>query len=407
LIVPRYAPTTTRHRTSMLPWDQGGQWGFIAPAFTRQRTVLLGAPQTDLRGGQATAPGENREVAPAMVPFTRAGKEVYVTGFDISDVIDTNTEDFQPQDVPAFGYLRHVLLHVECTGAAVNAGTATAFAADGPWNAIQSITLHDVNGAPIVGPIDGLDLMYINKYGGYNFEGQPAAGPVYDATFPNFRFVLRLPVEISLRDALGALTNMNASATFKVSITRNQEGNLYNGTILTDGTLRIRAYAECWSQPPNEVDGAPAAQEPPARGTTQYWSRQIYNLNSGEGLTRLTRVGNLVRTLILVKRSAAGVRENQFPSPVRLMLDDKQWFNVIENILLHQAYERYGYTTRDTGVLVIDFAHDFDYHPGGELRDGYLPTLESTKLEVGGSWGTAGTLRVLTNDVAPVGNIFV
>jgi hypothetical protein len=61
----------------------------------------------------------------------------------------------------------------------------------------------------------------------------------------------------------------------------------------------------------------------------------------------------------------------------------------------------------DNGVFVYDFMHEFDGMLGRENRDLWLPTLGSTRLELQGSFGAAGTLTVLTNDVAIAGNVFI
>ena len=61
----------------------------------------------------------------------------------------------------------------------------------------------------------------------------------------------------------------------------------------------------------------------------------------------------------------------------------------------------------DNGVFVYDFMHEFDGLYGRGNRDLWLPTLGSTRLEVQGSFGTAGTLTVLTNDVAIAGSVFI
>ena len=61
----------------------------------------------------------------------------------------------------------------------------------------------------------------------------------------------------------------------------------------------------------------------------------------------------------------------------------------------------------DNGVFVYDFCHEFDGSIGRENRDLWLPTLGSTRLEVQGSFANAGTLTVLTNDVAIAGSVFI
>ncbi|NEC08660.1 hypothetical protein, partial [Streptomyces sp. SID7909] len=92
------------------------------------------------------------------------------------------------------------------------------------WNVISEIALIDVNGAPVVGPFSGYDLYLINKYGGYGYASDPKQSPMYSgvsATGGNFRMLLRVPVEFSAREGLGALPNANAASTWKLRVTLN------------------------------------------------------------------------------------------------------------------------------------------------------------------------------------------
>jgi hypothetical protein len=61
----------------------------------------------------------------------------------------------------------------------------------------------------------------------------------------------------------------------------------------------------------------------------------------------------------------------------------------------------------DKGVYVEDYCHDFDGKLGAELRDQYLGTTQSTRYELTGSFDGAGTLTVITNDVAAASDIFL
>ena len=70
-------------------------------------------------------------------------------------------------------------------------------------------------------------------------------------------------------------------------------------------------------------------------------------------------------------------------------------------------YDQPLHIVRGEGVWLEDFAHEFDGKIGNELRDGWLGTVQSTRLELSGTFGSAGTLTILTNDVAPAGPIFM
>jgi hypothetical protein len=352
-------------------------------------------------------------VAAPLVPFVRASYEhAEPANIDESRQISASSQLIGPVDVPAYGYLRSLLILVTATG---GVGAGVVAHADAPYSAIDEVALHDVNGAPIVGPFSGWDLYQAHKWGGYAAFDDPALSPSFSAVGAsggNFSFLLRVPVEIGNRDALGALPNMNASSTYKLRLALAPSNRIYTtppGTTLP--TVRFRVWAECWAPPSAMNDlGAQQAVQPPALGTTQLWSKNIPPVTLGANTVQFKRVGNLIRTLVLVHRDGSGVRSDaNLPDPLQLFMDGRLIFN--EGLAIRRNYmrERYGVPAAsiDAGVVVIDFAHDIDGRMGGELRDNWLQTAQSTRLELQGSFAAAGALTILTNDVAPVGNVYL
>jgi hypothetical protein len=141
-------------------------------------------------------------------------------------------------------------------------------------------------------------------------------------------------------------------------------------------------------------------------------------------------MGNYIRNLIFVYRDGSGVRSTQdtlFPDPAVLYYDTRPLDNVARPVWLEQQMARYGYGAvigntnsaagtalavdsglgRESSVWPYDFAHEFNGEVGRENRDLWLPTLSSTRFEIGGTWGAAGTLTVLTNDVTITGNVWL
>lgn len=357
---------------------------------------------TEVPAGQATA-----AVLP-LVPFVRAATElVESANIDRSNAISANSIQLGPDDIPARGYLRNLLILVEATG---GTGSAAVYKEDAPWSVISEIALQDVNGANIYGPISGYDAFLVHKWGGYGAFDNPVSHPKYVAptTAGNFTFLLRVPVEINSRDAVGSLGNRNASSTYKLRITQAAKGSVYSTDPTGLPTVRIRVYSELWSQPaPVNGMGQPQAVQPPAHGTTQFWSKTTKVIAAGQQNIRLDRVGNLIRALIFVFRTTTPARsDTNFPSPFTLAWESQQVVNVHEGVQKGYMVERYGHATIDTGVYVVDYAHDFDGRMGGELRDGWLPTTQATRFELSGSFGAAGTLDILTNDVAPAGDVY-
>lgn len=370
--------------------------------------------------------GKQQQAAPAvLVPFVRAAKEHAEPFSDVSTVMTAGTTQVGPVDVPAYGFMRAIAIMVNATGGAAGGGNVTTAFEDAPWNAIQEIALLDVNGAPIVGPISGFDLYLINKYGGYKRNVDPKLFPMFSAPAAganasgNFAFLLRVPVEINSRDAVGSIANENASSVYKLRYTINSSTAVY--TIPPNTTLptvRVRLTLEAWSQPPaTDLRGNPQATTPPAHGTIGYQSKITPVVPAGQQTVRLTRVGNYLRNLIFTIRDNTPTRaagDANWPDPAAIYWDTRLLHNLYKDLWKQYMAERGGYTAAintagglDSGVFVYDFMHEFQQQYGQEMRDGWLPTVQSTRLELQGTFGGAGTVSVLTHDVAPVANVFV
>lgn len=356
-------------------------------------------------------PADQAGAVGPLIPFVRASFEhTEPANIDETRTPGATSQLIGPVDVPSYGYLRSLLILVEATG---GAGAAAVAQADAPFSALAEVALHDVGGAPIFGPYSGWQTYLTNKWGGYAAFDNPSLHPSFSAVAAtgNFSFMVRVPVEIGNRDALGALPNMNASSTYKLRLSLANLSAIYSTNPTTIPSVRIRVWAECWAPPSVSNDlGAPQAVQPPALGTTQLWSVTTPTVSAGQQQIRLPRVGNLIRNLVLVHRNASGVRlDANLPDPIQLYMDGRLITNEGRAVRRGYMWERYGVAAAsiDAGVLVFDFTHDFDGRAGGELRDQWLQTATSTRLELHGSFAAAGTLEVLTNDVAPVGNVYL
>lgn len=383
------------------------------------------------QGTGARSGGNGQQVMP-LVPFVRASMEHREPcGIDVSRLLlSSGAQDLGVFDIPAYGYIRSIVLVVTGTG-----GTGTpGFAEDAPFSVLQNVALTEPNGAVIAQFNSGYDMYIANKWGGYaacpGSDARLAPSTTTDAA-GNFSFVLRIPIELSGRDGLGSLPNQNAAATFKLRMALASgaaPGPLYAtaGTLLP--TVRVQVYLEAWDQPEVSVAGMTNQVTPPAMNTTQFWSTQIFNVSAGQQTIRLTRVGNYIRNLMLIMRGTGGTRaggDTAWPDPVWLYLDARPVDTVSKLLLREQMYRRSGFGARpqggatltplavdtagalDAGVFVMDNTHEFDQMLGQENRDLWLPTLGSTRLELQGIFGAAGVLTVLTNDVAIAGPVFL
>lgn len=379
------------------------------------------------RGGKG-----NAQVMP-LVPFIRASMEHREPcGIDVTrTLLPSGPQDLGVFDIPAYGYIRNIVLVVTGSGAG---GTPT-FHEDFPFSAITNIALTEPNGAVIAQFNSGYDLYLANKWGGYAniIAGDPRLSPTTTtAATGGFAFVLRIPIEISGRDGLGCLPNQNAAATFKLRMTLATgavNGGVYGATApTTQPNVRVQVYIEAWDQPEVSVAGMTNQVTPPAMNTTQFWSAQMFNVNAGQQTVRFTRMGNYIRNMLCILRNTSTGRvggQADWPDPMQVFLDARPTDTASKTLMTEQMWRRSGYGSRapagvltatlandsagglDNGVFVYDFTHEFDQSLGQENRDLWLPTLGSTRVELQGVFGNAGTLTVLTNDVAIAGPVFL
>jgi hypothetical protein len=344
-------------------------------------------------GGQAHAPV-------AMIPFTSAAHEHTEQAFQLNNVaLTASSQQLNVPDVPAYGYLRHLMLEVTLSGGTLGAG---ALHADFPECIFQNIALVDTNGAPIFGPLDGYATLWSNIIGGYAYNQDPRKAPQGVRTI-NAKFFLRIPIEISHYDALGCLNNQNAAGAYKLQLQLNPSTVIFPTAPTTAPTVTIKGWLEAWSQPAQQdVAGHPQALTPPAHGTAQFWSAKVAQVAVGNNTTPLTRVGSLIRNIVVIARDATGARsDGVFPDPITLQWDARsQWFES-QGYRIQKMFESIeNLSTRDTGVFWFPFNTALQGRSGDGPPNLWLPTVQATRLEIDGVSATAGSLQIITNDVS-------
>lgn len=365
---------------------------------------------------QATTRKKATRQAPSpVVEFTAAAHEHDEPMFDVSTQMTTAVQTVlgSPFDVPAFGFMRHLLLEVLATGGS-DSGETVAAQADAPWSSIEEVTLLDVNGAPIFGPYTGYQLFLANLFGGYAFRGDPRFDPdfsdvaVGSNASGNFTFALRIPVEIQHNNGLGALANQNSAAAYKLRVRIAASTSVYSTAPDTLPVVRTRCTLEAWSQPSDtDLLGRPQATQPPRHGTTQYWSVNTKQVASGTaGPIKVDRVGNLLRTIIVVNRlqSDSSRSTTTFPDPFQIQWDARMLTNEWRSTRRKYASERAEIISggMPAGVFLFDFNHDVLGHLGDGTPELWLPTVQATRFEFQGSWTANVNVELLVNDVAPV-----
>lgn len=355
---------------------------------------------TPQRNGNGAAP-QAAAAAAQLVPFTAAAHE-RSEPFTVTQTavpLGAAAVNVGPIDIPASGFLRHVFLEVDLTGGVLGAGV---LAADFPFNVFESISIDDVNGAPVAGPLNGYEWLQANIYGGYAYQQDPRKAPWHDATV-NAKFMLRIPIEINHYDGLGALQNQNAAQAYKLNLRLNPSTVTFSTPVTTNPSVTVKAMLETWTLPDDrDMANRGQAQYPPAHGTTQYWSKFAPQIVAGFNAIRLPRMGSYIRALVVIARTAAGARaDNVFMDPFRLVWDHRDLLNETQRQRIQLAFERLENSTRDTGVFPFTFHHSSQNRAGDGPPNLWLPTVQATRLEFQGSTAAAGTWTVLTNDVAP------
>lgn len=364
--------------------------------------------------------GAQQAQAAARRPFITGSRVIDKQTYDQTRTLSASTQRLPTYELDTDGFTAgaYVLVDIVTAG---NAATVT-FAADAPYNAVDTITFSDTSNNPIFGPMNGHDLYIAVKYGGYSFVDDQKQSPIYSVTAGaggtggSATFVMLVPIEIVHRDAVGALLNKSASAVFKLDITLAANATIYGTAPTTPGTARVRIQQYGWMDPnATDLKGNPVAQNPPALNTVQYWDKQTYTLNAGSVAQRAQTFDGLVRNIIFELRDSTQSRtqgDADFPDPFLMQYETATPIQRVRAIWRHMIGQHFGYTAaadtaggRDFGTYPETYCRDFGLKPGAESRLGYLPVSAATALRVQGSIGGSGshTLTMLVNYVVPAG----
>jgi hypothetical protein len=380
---------------------------------------------------QAAPPAGNGKAAAQVMlrPFKIGVQEIDDEPYDVTVTLSASTQSLTPQyEVPSTGFLNDIYIIVENVVTS-NTATATGTAGvgvlkeDGPYCVIDTIIFTDTNNAEIIGPITGWDLYVINKWGGYCFQDDPEANTdLFTATTNatasstasgSFSFILRIPVELVPRDALGSLPNKSSSTPFKVKTTVAAISSVYNASTTVGGSCRFRMIPDSyWEPTATDGSGNSIANQPPGVNTTQYWNKTDYTVNAGSMSILLTNsVGFPVRNLGFVLRDSSLVRsvgETDFPDPFKLQLQSNLVLDRPKKYWKRKITENYNYQAagdaagqKDNGLYWHPFCRDFYPKPGWETRRQYLRTTDGMRLQAKGTITGTGshTFTVFTNYV--------
>lgn len=373
---------------------------------------------------KAAPAGHAASAQPVRPRSFLVGTQPVIEGGDYDNTyLTANAQNAAPWNLQATGWLRGLYLLV--TGTGLTAGTTSA---DAPFNIFSNLQLNDVNNEAIFGPFDGYSAFLTNKYGGYMWAGDPATSGIFalsgTTSTNNFTFCLYIPLEIVNRDPLGAVASVNNSASLQLIMALNATATVFSAPT---GALsvRIRGTQDFYWEPKTaDRQGRPISQEPPAAGTTQYWTQGSTGI-AGAGLLNtpiITGLGYPWREYLWLYRDTSGSRANgetAWPATVvgikyeanmlRSAYDKLLWQLNMSNELGHTnpaADTRAAGATpgKENGLYAMFFNEDFYLrHPGGETRRGYLQTSPGSSWIMNANFGAAGNLYSLVNYVAPGG----
>lgn len=372
----------------------------------------------------ATAPTQRDAKTVPLIPFALASRKQTRLSFDLgtTSLDSAAAKPITPVQIPAVGYLSH--LNLEVTVTTVGGAGGTAFAADGPFNILQSVEFKTAAGNDIIVPVTGYGLYIQNKWG-----AQYAVAPQSDAKASHSyskvdganaaaHFFLQIPLEIDTANGYGSIPALASNRSYQLNLILAAISTAFTAAALPGSTtVAIRGTAHYWSEPPaSTASGAQQATAPTGIGSVSQWQMEMPTVTPGDKLIKSNNVGNVLRTLIFILRNSTGARiDADWPAFSELYLDNEpmfylpktEWEDSMSKWLNVSAKTKDSATavSLDTGVYVIPFhalAGGFLGDPANS-RAQYLPTVDASQLQIRGtSFGAnVSTLEIYTNSVIP------
>lgn len=368
--------------------------------------MALAVAQQAQQQGKAQAAASSA----AVKPFCQASKVGERLVGTVTPAISAAPPAIGPFTLTASGgFIRRWILEVILSGG--GGTTPGVLAADGPWNLFALVTATEPNNNPIVN-LTGYNLYLADIYGGYSAGANPASDPDYSTTLGNVNMWPYLPVELD-PTALGALSDLSSSSGYQLYLLPNPITTVYTTSPSPVPTALVNVYAEFWTLPDRSDGRTAQAIVPPRAGTIQMWN-QILNVvlaaGGGNQEMQLNRMGNQLRTVLLVTRSSGARSDTPFPNPARLEWDDVILQGVSPQILRKRMWElAISQATRPVGAFMIPFNQGIERNVGGAGASSWLATVTDTRFAIAGQYpaATAPTLDWIVNDVsrAPLGAV--
>jgi hypothetical protein len=365
--------------------------------------------------------------AAPVLPFTIASRVSRRQSFQLSNIplqsSTVTTPAGAPVQIPAVGWAKNIRLEVTAT---ITGGTPS-FTADAPFNLIDHVTFRNSAGQNLVAPLSGIEWYYANKYfangqgltSGVGRLSDAKVGRQYAATAAStIHFFLDIPFEFDPQMALGALPVLASNRAYQLEVALSSITTVFGVTTPpTAVSVTIDASINFWDLP-NGSD----ATEPFGVNTLSIISKENPALSSGDQLTKITNTGNVIRNILLIARTSAGVRDDaDFPNTSELYLDNNPLLRYKKTEWEDDMIRQYGLEAAskdaanglDSGVYVIPF-HLYGGGLAGDpsnVRSQLLATLDATQLQFKGyQWGAGiagGQLTIITQSISSPNSAFI
>lgn len=370
--------------------------------------------------GGVSAPPANATPQSGQIPFC-VGSNLYREAPFSTTVFQLGaaSQEFVNNVTPG-GFLRGITMQVTSTGGVIGAGV---LANDGPYGILQSCSLEDISGGPILYPMGGYQYALCQKYL-RPWDGDPSKRSNFSNTI-NPAFTIRFFAEV--KDTLAVLANTDARAQYRFRYTlaaANQAGpyGLTTTAATTNPTVTVKLYIEAWAQPDlNDLLGNPIQQIPDGLAASRFLMHEQPSITSANNVVRETLTGNELRGLLFVVRNGDANHTridltDANAGAIDFRLDARRLWKMTPSQIIEEMNAFYqalalGTWTRETGVFVVPRysgpANAGDNFSGqGEY---WLQTVEQTllQLEFGGGDVTTspGTFEIIYDALAIAGDL--
>lgn len=407
---PMNLPAMPKHHPGMGRYDAAGGIHY-PPAIPSD-----GQGQTEMavvEGGQPSA---------GVIPFRRAS--TFRTSL-LEQTTKTLTAAAQPVQiqVEGSGYVYAIDLELDLE-AATNVATV-AWHEDAPWCAFDSIVYQDVNGE--LWNLPGISTRFLNLYGGWALADDSASTDeyVYElvsgavARGGSAHCHLLVPIALNHRTLMGLVGNQDKSQKYALRSNIAPSTSIYTTAPTNLPAIQIDRTYQNYSVPGAvNADGVQQQRQPDYFGVLHFGTQTVSPAVPTQGTRNhfLPRIGNTLRTIILVFRDGNGTAaradaEANMPTLLKFMLGDTPVFAETVGARRKIMRDRYGFDAPN-GVLVYDWITDLTQRAGAELGDDYLWTqgLNNAQFEItyGTGWAANSSLTIITDDlIVPAGmNIY-